>query len=543
MSYSSTRRCWITVYGALDTRGVVLALMLVLPLLEVARRMTGPVLPAIILVFAGITLFQRYLPGVLYGRGYSLDRLLFSTYVGDAGVFGMPLGIAVNIVIVFLIFGALMERAGASRWFMDLALSLTGGYRGGPAKAAVTASAFFGSISGSPSGNAATTGVFTIPLMKQVGYRAPFAAAVEAVASTGGMILPPVMGALAFLMADWIGISYAEVVIAALIPAALYFLLIFASVHFEARRSGIEAMPAADLPRLVETLRRGWFYLLPMVALTYFLIVKALPPSTAGIYACSVVIVTSFLGKRENWLLPMPILLALQDAVLRWLVIAVITASVGIMIGALELSGVGLNISRFILDAGGSHLLLTLLLIGVVSLIVGMGLDATPAYVTLATLITPALVQMGVPTIAAHLYVMYWGLASFFTPPTCIAIFVTAPIARAPIWASGWEAVKLGIAAFLVPVAFALNPALLMIGDLGAILHATLTALAGSIALAAGLRGFGLRRLGRFARLFASVGGALLILPGWQWEIGGAALVVLALVLPAVADDPLAATP
>lgn len=518
-------------FGELDTLGTVLALLLCVPLLEAIRRRTGVVLPIIILSFVAIALFQQFLPGLLHGRGYPLDRLLYSAYVGEVGVFGKPLGIAVNIIIVFLIFGALMERAGASRWFMDMALSLTGWARGGPAKTAVVASAMFGSISGSPSGNSATTGVLTIPMMKNVGYKPQFAAAVEAVASTGGMILPPVMGAIAFLMAEWIGESYIDVVIAALVPAALYFGIVFASVHFEARRNGIEALPKADIPDFLRTLTRGWYYFIPMAGLVYFLLFAAFQPGLAAIYASGLVILCSFLSpNREHWLVPRRIAYCFQDAVFRWLIIAAITGGVGIMIGAMELSGVGLNISRFIVEIGGGNVVLTIILVGVVSLIVGMGLDATPAYVTLATLMAPALIQLGVPPVAAHLYVIYWGLASFFTPPTCIAIFVTAPLAGAGVWISGWEAVRLGIAAFLVPVAFAINPSLLLIGEIPDILLAVSTATVGALAVAAGLRGFALRPLGMLFRAAFLLGGCFLIMPGTTAATIGASLVAVALI-------------
>lgn len=519
-------------FGSLDTLGVVLALCLVVPVFESVRRKTGFVLPFIILTFVAIAMFQSYLPGVLYGQGYSPKRLLYSAFVSNAGVFGMPLGIAVNIIIVFLIFGAVMERAGASRWFMDLALCLTGWSRGGPAKASVLSSAMFGSISGSPSANAATTGVFTIPMMKKVGYKPEFCAGVEAVASTGGMILPPVMGAIAFLMAEWIGRSYVQVVAAAAVPALLYFLIVFLSVHFEARRNGIHAIPKADLPDFWNTLKTGWYNAIPILAMICFLLVMALPPGMAGIYASFVAIACSFFSRdRSFWMLPRNIIFALHDAVMRWLVIVAITAAVGIMIGALELSGVGINISRFMVDLGGGNLLITLILVGIVSLIVGMGLDATPAYVTLATLMAPALVRLGVPDIAAHLYVIYWGLASFFTPPTCIAIFVTAPIAGASIWGSGWQAVRLGIAAFLVPIAFALNPALLMQGDLFEILQVTGTALLGAVLVAAGLRGFAFTMLNLPSRVMVAVGGALLIMPSLSAELTGLGLAVIGLAL------------
>ncbi len=518
-------------YGFLDNTGIVLAAMLAVPVLEAVRRTTGLVLPLIILFFVLITLFQKYLPGLLYGRGYPLDRLLYSSYVSEAGIFGIPLGIAANIVIAFLVFGALMERAGASRWFMDVALGLTGWSRGGPAKAAVVASAMFGSISGSPSGNSATTGVFTIPMMKTIGYTPAFAAAVEAVASTGGIILPPVMGAIAFLMAEWIETTYTEIVIAAAVPASLYFLIVFASVHLQARKQGIAALPRADLPPLIPTLTRGWYYLIPIAALIWFLVFKSLPPGMAAIYSCGFVIATSFLsGDRSHWLTLPRIMSACEDGVTRWITVAAITAAVGIMIGALELSGVGIKFSRFIVDLAGGNLIVTLLFVGIVSLIVGMGLDATPAYVTLATLMAPALIRLGVPDIAAHLFVIYWGLASFYTPPTCIAVFVTSGIAGSRVWVTGWEAVKLGISAFLIPFAFVLNEGLMMRGSLEDIFLSIVTAVVGATAVAGAIRGYALSDINPVQRLLLFAGGLLLIAPGLWYPLTGLALAAVAVV-------------
>jgi len=228
--------------GFLDETGVIFALLLCIPLIEAVRRTTGLTLPIIVIGMAAMTVFQNVLPGLLHGRGYDLDRLLYSAYVGEAGIFGLPLNVASNIILVFLVFGALMEVGGAGNWFLKLALAATGRSRGGPAKAAVVASAFFGSISGSPSANTATTGAITIPLMSRVGYKPAFAGAVEAVASTGGQILPPVMGAIAFVMAEWIGVSYADVVIAAAVPALLYFVVLFISVHLQACRYGLNPL-------------------------------------------------------------------------------------------------------------------------------------------------------------------------------------------------------------------------------------------------------------------------------------------------------------
>ena len=292
----------------------------------------------------------------------------------EAGKFGLPLGSAANIVIIFLIFGTLMEGAGASRWFMDIALGLTCWSRGGPAKASVVASAMFGSISGSPSGNSATTGVFTISLTKNIGYTPAFAAAVEAVASTSRSFLPPVMGALAFIMAEWIETTYTAIMIAAAVPASLYFLIVFVSVHLQAQKQGIKALPREDLPPLWPTLRRGWYYLILIAALVYFLVFKSLPPGMAAIYNCAFVVTVSFLAKdRQYWLTPAHIMRCFEDGMTRWVIIAAITSAVGIMIGALELSGVDIKFSRFIIELAGGDLILTLLFVGVVSLIVGMG--------------------------------------------------------------------------------------------------------------------------------------------------------------------------
>ena len=520
-------------FGELDKIGMIIAAMLAIPVLEAVRRTTGWALPIIILFFVFITIFQNFLPGLLYGRGFPLEKLLYSSYVGDAGIFGLPAGIAANIVIIFLIFGALMEKAGASRWFMDLALALTGWARGGPAKAAVVASAMFGSISGSPSGNAATTGVFTIPMMKQIGYSSAFAAAVEAVASTGGMILPPVMGAIAFIMAEWIETTYTNVVIAAAIPAILYFVIVFVSVHLQARRQGIEALPRSELPDFKTTLIRGWFYLIPIVVLAYLLIFAGYPPGMAGIYTCLSVLVVSFFSReRGTWLTPLRIILAFDEGVRRWITVASITSAVGIMIGALELSGVGIKVSSFIVDLAGGHLLTTLILVGLVSLVVGMGLDATPAYITLATLMAPALIKLGVPDMAAHLFVVYWGLASFYTPPTCIAVFVTSSIAGSKVWPTGWEGVKLGIAAFLIPFAFVYNPGLMLNAPLPKILLATSTAFIGACLVAAATRGYLFSVLNPVQRVLVFAAGLLWIAPGLTWPAIG-----LALTLAGIAPD------
>lgn len=514
--------------GFLDTKGMILAAMICVPLIEAVRRTAGPILVVLVLALVAMTLFQNWLPGVLHGRGATLDRILYSSFVGEAGIFGLPLGVASNIILMFLLFGALMDVGGAGSWFLRLALVLTGSSRGGPAKAAVIGSAFFGSISGSPSANVATTGVITIPLMKKAGYKPAIAGGVEAVSSTGGQILPPVMGAIAFVMAEWIGKSYAEVALAALVPALLYYLIVFVSVHLQAHRDGIKPIKSSDQPPLWDVFREGWFNLIPLVALIWFLIVDAYPPGMAGVLTLPFVVAVSFLSKdRTKWITPQNFMKACASAMRNWITIVSITAFVGIMIGALELSGVGIKISTFILDLSRNNLILTMVLVGFACFILGMGLDAIPVYVTLATLMAPALIQLGVPDIAAHLFVVYWGLASFITPPLCLAVFVAISLSGSELWETGWEAVKLGIAVFIVPFAFVLNTGLLLIGSPGDIALAIATAAIGAIILACGVQGWGLTRLNAPARIVTAAGGLMLIGPGVWTAVAGIALAAI----------------
>jgi TRAP transporter 4TM/12TM fusion protein len=520
-----------SMFGFLDTKGLVLALLVCLPLVEAVRRTTGVTLPILVGVLVLATIFQNVLPGILYGRGYEVDRLLYAAYVGESGIFGLPLRVAANIIIIFVVFGALMEQSGAGRWFLRLALAATGRSYGGPAKAAVVASALFGSISGSPSANVATIGVFTIPLMKEVGYRPAFAGAVEAVASTGGQILPPVMGAIAFVMAEWIRVPYSTIAMAAAVPAALYFIVVFVSVHLQARRSGLAPMRREDLPKLGPAFREGWHYAIPIAALIYFLLIKAYPPGMAGVLTFPFVIGASFLSRdRNDWLLPRKLAAACVRAVRGWITIAAITAFVGIMIGAIELSGIGVKISTAILNLSGGNLIVTLLLVGLASFVLGMGLDSIPVYITLATLMAPALTELGVSQIAAHLYVIYWGLASFFTPPLCIAVFVSIAISGSKLWETGWQAVRLGVAVFIIPIAFVLDEGLLLHGSPGKIAWAIATAFIGACCLACGLQGFALGPLQPWRRLAIGLGGVLMIGPGVTPLLVGAVLAVVALV-------------
>jgi len=513
-------------FGFLDTKGVIFVLLLMVSLLEASRRLTGLAFPLIVLVFVLATLFQNYLPGLLYGKGFPIDRLCYSIYVGTAGIFGTPLGVATTILITYIVFGKLMQEAGAGKFFIDLALAATGWMRGGIAKATIFASCLFGMISGSPSAEVATVGSISIPMMIQSGYSARFAAAVEAVAGTGGQFMPPVMGAIAFIMAEWLGIPYGKIALAAAIPAVLYFFILFMAIHFEAAKRGLEPIEKKDIPAVRTTIKQGWFYFLPLLLLVYLLLVKSYPPEMAGLYALLTLVAVSFLSlDRKRHLTPKKIWAALVDSSKTWIILCGVTATVGILIGSLELSGLGIKFSGFIVDVTRGSLLLTLIFVGFASFILGMGLDSIPAYITLAILAGPALVKLGVPPMVAHLYVIYWGLSSFITPPVCLAVYVACGISGSDFWETGWEAVRLGIAVFVIPFAFVFNRALLLQGNWTEIAAAVFTAALGGVFVAAASRGYFLRSLNLWQRLLVFLGGLLLIGPTNLFStVGGLAI-------------------
>ncbi|OGP62570.1 MAG: TRAP transporter [Deltaproteobacteria bacterium RBG_13_53_10] len=507
-------------YGYLDTKGIMLAVCLALVLLESARRLTGWALPLIILFFMAITYFQNYLPGILHGKGYALDRLGDSIYVGTGGIFGVPFGVAAGVLITYIIFGKLMQEAGASLWFINLAMSVAGWTRGGVAKSTVVASGLFGMITGSPSTEVATIGSMSIPMMISSGYKPKFAAAVEAVAGTGGQFMPPVMGAIAFIMAEWLGLPYGEIAVAAFIPACLYFTVLFMSIHFEAHRLGLKGTPRSELPSLWSAFIGGWYYIIPIAVLIYFLIFLKYPPEMSGLFSVISLIPLSFLSRdTKNHLTLHKIWSSLTGSVKTWITVAGVTAAVGMLIGSLELSGLGIKFSGFIVNLTQGNLLGTMILIGVASFILGMGLDSIPSYMTLAILAAPALIELGVPPLVAHLYVIYWGLSSFFTPPVCIAIYVACGISGTKIWETGWEAVRIGIAVFIVPLAFVYNQALLAQGSAEEIISAIVTALLGSTAVAAAVRGYFMNILPLWGKVSAFVGGCILIGPTNIWTV------------------------
>lgn len=508
-------------YGFLDTKGVIFAFSLAVGLLIAAYRRTTLAMPILVVIILLIARFQDYLPGLLYGTGYDWSRLGYSFYVGTHGIFGVPFKIASTILIGFIVFGRLFQGAGGGKWFLNLSMSLLGSVRGGIAKGAVMASALFGMISGSPSANTATTGAITIPMMKEAGYKGSLAGAIEAVASTGGQFLPPVMGAIIFIMAEWLDMSYGSVALAAALPAIAYFAIVFASVHFEALKSNRPVIARSEATPLGQLLKDGWFYIIPFATLIILLLVFKYDPARSALASILVLIACSFLSKnKENRLYPRKIWSSLVGGVETWLTIGMVTATVGMIIGALTLSGLGIKFSGFLIGISGGNLLLMLAMVGVASLILGMGLDSIPCYITVAILTAPALMQIGVSPIAAHLFVIYWGLASFITPPVCLAVYVACGISGAGTWETGGNAVRIGMGAFLIPFSFVLSPALLLIGSPIEIIVAALMTMLGATALASGLTGYCLKSSGWLQRAIFIVGGILMILPGYLRIIG-----------------------
>ncbi|MBW1911666.1 MAG: TRAP transporter fused permease subunit [Deltaproteobacteria bacterium] len=515
-------------FGTLDTGGVVIAYSLAFALLVTVWRKISPILAILLTAMILTVHFQPYLPGLLYGKGFGWSRLAFSFYVGTEGVFGIPFAIACTILIMFIVFGALFQASGGGKWFLDLAASLMGRVRGGIAKSAVLASFFFGMISGSPAANTATTGSITIPMMKDTGYSADLAGAAEATASTGGQIMPPIMGSIAFIMAEWLGIAYYQVVLAAAIPATLYFVMVFAAIHFEALKSNREPVSVGTGTSTLGILRQGWYYIIPLATLVGLLLVFRLDPALAGLAAILVLIACSFIIKdKANWLYPRKILETIVNGLDRWLTVAIITAAVGMMVGSLALSGLGIKFSSFLIAITGGKLIPLLLTVGIGCFVLGMGLDSIPMYITMVILTAPALIKIGVPEIAAHLFVIYWGMTSFITPPLCIAVYVACAISGGTIWKTGGNAVRFGAGFYIIPFAFVLSPALLLIGTVGEIVIAVITALAGGIFIASGLWGYGLIKLPWAFRILHIIGGAMVILRDWRFETFGFALLGL----------------
>lgn len=492
---------------------VIVGTLLVLLLLEALRRATGPALPAIVVCFLAYALVANWVPGRLQGRASDWPRLAGYLVVDTNAMLGLPITIGTTVVVTFIFFGALLTATGGSRFFTELALLGMGRFRGGAAKIAVVASALFGSISGSAVANVVATGVVTIPMIKRAGYRPYQAGAIEAVASTGGQLAPPVMGASAFLMAEFLQVPYSTVVLAALVPAVLYYLALFIQADLEAGRMGIRAVDPAELPRAREVLP-GLHFALPFVVLVVALFSYNLQPETAALWSAATLAVLAlafgYRGKRPSL---RALAGAFRAAGLATLEIILITAAAGLVIGVLAISGLGFNLTLALVAVGGGNLLALLVLAAVVCIVLGMGLPTVGVYVLLAALVAPSLAEVGVQPIAAHMYVMYFGMMSMITPPVALAAFAAAGIAGSDPMRTGFEACRFGWSAFVVPFLFVLSPTLLLIGPPASVALAVVTAALGIWLASIAVIGYFVRPIGAGLRWLFGFTGLMALIP------------------------------
>lgn len=497
-------------------------------ILEMSRRTIGFAMPILSVLFFLYAIFGSNLPGMLGHKGYSLERTVSHIFMTSDGIFGIPLGVSATFVALFILFSSFLEVSGAGNFFITLANSLVGRFRGGPAKVAVIASSCFGTISGSAAANVVGTGTFTIPMMKSIGYKPHFAGAVEAVASTGGMIMPPVMGAGAFVMAEFLGISYFDVAAAAAIPAILYYVAAFAMVHLEAVKNELRGIPREKIPRLKIVLKEGWHLLFPLGVLIYLLGISRASPMKAAFWSIVALFLVSLPFKNTR-VTPSRLLSSLEKGAQNILPVASACACAGIIVGVLMLTGLALRFSTFLVEVSGGNLPLLLLLTMVASVILGMGLPATACYILLAVLAAPAIIKLGVNPLAAHLFVFYFGCISNITPPVAMAAFAASGIAQASPNKIGYCAMRLGIAGFIVPFMFVYGPALILKGTLIEIVTGFITAFIGAIALAAAVQGWFLGKTNLVERVLYGLAAILLIKPGIYTDIVGFILSTIAL--------------
>ncbi len=589
-------------YTSIDFLFGGLAILLTL---EVSRRVVGVELPIVAMVFLFYAYFGPYLPGVLAHKGYRVGRIISHMYLTTEGIMGIPLGVSATFVFMFILFGAFLDKTGVGKFFIDIAYALTGHLKSGPAMTAVVASGFMGSISGSSVANTVTTGAFTIPLMIKTGYKPEFAGAVEATASTGGQIMPPVMGAAAFIMAEFTGIAYKDIIMAALIPAILYYVAVAVTVHLEASKLGLKGLPKSELPKVGNILRERGYLVLPLILIVY-LLVKGYTPTISAYYAivfsaiialmASIIygenqmdmrkiiplIVSSFLLlsrflPENNMRIALSILISIGTSFIFALFakklkvdrekvdkdtanfqlknildalasggkgavgVACACACAGMIVGVVTLTGLGLRLAGIIVSAAGGSLILTLFFTMVSSIILGMGLPTTAKYIVLATMAVPALLQLNVNLMSAHLFILYFGVVADITPPVALAAYAGAGIAGANSMKTGFQAIKIALAAFIVPYLFALNPHLILIDSMQgttvnflpiySALPIILSALIGIVCLASTVEGYFITKSKPLERVLLFMAAFLLIKPGIITDsFGIVALVVVFLI-------------
>jgi TRAP transporter 4TM/12TM fusion protein len=494
--------------------GIITAFVVILLLLEGLRRTSGLGITFVALGFIILALVSHFLPGNMTGRQVNLDRLFYYLTWDSTAILGMPLKVISTIVVSFIMFGQALSLTGGSSFFTDISMVLMGKYRGGPAKIAVVASAMFGTISGSAVANVVATGVVSIPLMKQTGYRPHIAGAVEAVASTGGQLMPPVMGVAAFLMAEFLQIPYAQVCIAAIVPSLLYYAALYIEADLEAGRYGISRVPQEQIPPPLPVFKNGWFFSVPFIILIVGIFWFNYPIEECALFAAVIVVVLSLVFGYKGKRLPLKdIIEILRTTGSSVLQIFMIGAAAGIVIGVLNISGLGFGLTISLIHTAGGSLILLLVLAAIVCIILGMGMPTGAVYILVATLVAPALIQMKIDPMAAHLFLLYFGILSAITPPVAVAAFAGAALSGADPMRTGYAAMRFGWTAFLIPFLFVFSGTLLLRGNIFHIIIDVATAAAGIWFVSAAVIGYTTRIVGLFYRFICAVGGLALLIP------------------------------
>lgn len=526
---------WADYMGIVDRTGmpneidVIIATILVVLVLEGARRVTGNALPILSLIFIFYGLFGREMPSIFFHRGYDWNVLSNHMFANTEGIYGTSVAVSASYIFLFILFGSIMSKSGMGQFFNDIALALAGHTKGGPAKVAVIASGFLGSINGSAVANVVTTGAFTIPLMKKTGYNKEFAGAVEATASVGGQLLPPIMGAAAFIMAEMLGVKYSEIIVWATIPALLYYLGIIIQVHLRAAKDGLVGLPKEQLPNTMEVMRERGHLLLPVIFLLYMLFFSGTTVIFSAVLTIVVTILTSQL-KPATRMTVQDFFDALAEGAKSTVSVAIACACVGIIIGVSSVTGFGLTMANTIIALGDTSLLFTLVFTMITCMILGMGLPSIPAYIITATIAAPALSKLGIPPAAAHMFSFYYAMFANLTPPVALASFAAAGLSGGDPMRTGYQSVKLAIAGFIVPFMFVYSPQLMLIDTtFMAGLWTALSACLGVFLIAVASEGYVFAPVALPLRLLVGAGALLLMKPGLESDIIG--LIVLGVLI------------
>ena len=539
--------------GSPTSLDIAIGIIGVLLVLEATRRVVGFPMVIVALVFIGYAFVGPFIPGKMAHRGVTVTSLIEHLWFTTEGIFGTPIGVSSTFIFLFILFGSFLEKTGLGQLFIDLANAIAGWASGGPAKVAVISSALFGTVSGSSVGNVVGTGSFTIPMMKKLGYRPEFAGAVEATASTGGQLMPPIMGAAAFLMAEFTGVPYGRIALAAAIPALLYFFAVFTQVHLEAKKLGLKGMKREELPKTKDLILKKGYLMIPLIVIIYLLTSGATPMKAAlwaiiiSVGIASIASIVNIIRGKKATFVFMDIVRSLESGARGALGVVTACACAGIITGVVTKTGLGLKLGEVLVAAAHNNLLLTLIFTMITSLVLGMGVPTTANYVITSTIAAPAIIMIlnhtaGYPfppdsaavILAANMFAFYFGVIADITPPVCLAAFAGAAIAKCDPIKTGVQATKLGIAAFIIPFIFVFNPQMLLFGVAGhpvEMIWMIISAIIGIIGIGAGVEGYLITNMAWYERILAIVGGLGLVTPGVTTDMAGAVLLVIAVIL------------